>query len=311
MGGVVEELQKRLGAVAGCSLVAGAGWMLKSSKPHGRWIPRWLLWSAVALGTAITGNELAGKPVPFLRWSFLRMLARMNHLTTEWQVGDGREAKLADHVVTHARPDDLDDVIRVIDEFGRHNSFLINVGEEKGGILDGAVDRVRPGRLLELGTYCGYSALRTVRRMPAGAHLYSVEFNASNAEIARRIFTHAGVDDRVTVVVGTLGDGGDTLKRLREEHGLGRGSVDLVFLDHDKDAYLPDLHRILAEGWLHPGSVVVADNVLFPGAPAYRSYMRDHEGTLWRTTEHRAHVEYQSVIKDLVLESTYLGHQTA
>jgi catechol O-methyltransferase len=106
-----------------------------------------------------------------------------------------------------------------------------------------------------------------------------------------------------------LGDGGNTLRRLREEHGLGRGALNLIFIDHDKDAYLPDLRRIQAEGWLRPGSVVVADNVKFPGAPAYRSYMSAHEGTLWRTAEHRAHVEYQSVIKDLVLESEYLGHQ--
>jgi catechol O-methyltransferase len=148
------------------------------------------------------------------------------------------------------------------------------------------------------------------RRMPADAHLYSVEFNSANAAIARRIFSQAGVDDRVSVVVGTLGDGGDTLRRLREEYGFGKESLDLVFLDHDKDAYLPDLQRLLAESWLHPGSVVVADNILFPGAPAYRSYMSDHEGRLWRTVEHRAHVEYQSLIKDLVLESEYLGHQS-
>jgi catechol O-methyltransferase len=64
---------------------------------------------------------------------------------------------------------------------------------------------------------------------------------------------------------------------------------------------------ILDEGWLHQGSVVVADNILVPGAPAYRAYMRDNEGTLWHTTEHWTHVEYQSVIKDLVLESDYLG----
>jgi catechol O-methyltransferase len=53
--------------------------------------------------------------------------------------------------------------------------------------------------------------------------------------------------------------------------------------------------------------VVVADNVKFPGVPAYHSYMRDNEDTLWRTTEHRAHIEYQSLIRDLVLESEYLG----
>jgi catechol O-methyltransferase len=113
----------------------------------------------------------------------------------------------------------------------------------------------------------------------------------------------------VTVVVGTLGDGGQTVRRLREEHGFAGGSLDFAFIDHDKDVYLPDLLRIEAEGWLHPGSVVVADNVKFPGAPAYRSYMTDQEGTLWRTVEHHAHVEYQTLLKDLVLESEYAGRQ--
>jgi catechol O-methyltransferase len=54
---------------------------------------------------------------------------------------------------------------------------------------------------------------------------------------------------------------------------------------------------------------VVADNVKFPGAPEYRAYMQASEGTLWRTVEHDTHVEYQSVIKDLVLVSDYLGQK--
>ncbi|MGK5111829.1 O-methyltransferase [Geodermatophilus sp. CPCC 205506] len=305
MGAAVKQVRKRSGTFAGCALVAGAACMLGSPV---RPVPRWVLWSAAGLGTAITANELSGKPVPFLRWSFLRMVMRSKHLATEWQVGDGREAALADHVETHARPGDVDDVIRVVDGFCRHYSFLINVGDEKGAILDDAVHRLQPRRLLELGTYCGYSALRMARAMPADAHVYSIEFNPANAEIARRVLAHAGVAHRVTVVVGTLGDGGETLRRLRDEHGFRAGSLDLVFLDHAKDAYLPDLQRILDEGWLHPGSVVVADNIRFPGVPAFHSYMRDHEDTLWRTTEHRAHVEYQSLLRDVVLESTYLGH---
>jgi catechol O-methyltransferase len=302
-----EQLRARAGTIAGCTLVAGAGWLLSSPKASGRRVPRWLLWSVATLGVAMTGNELGGKPVPFLRWSFLRMVLGMKHLLTDWQVGDGREAALAEYVVTHARSGDVDDVVRVIDQFGRTHSFLMNVGEEKGEVLDRAIDRVRPRRLLELGTYCGYSALRMARRMPPDGHLYSVEFSPANADIARRIFAHAGIADRVTVVVGTLGDGGQTMRTLREEHGFADGSLDLVFIDHDKDAYLPDLQRIEAEGWLHPGSVVVADNVKFPGAPAYRSYMSDHENTLWRTVEHRAHLEYQTLLKDLVLESEYVG----
>ena len=251
--------------------------------------------------------EIGGKRVPFLRWSFVRMVLGMRRLTKEWQVGDGREEALAAHVVATAAPGDPGDAIRAIDEFCYEQSFMINVGDEKGAILDAAIERAQPRRLLELGTYCGYSALRTARAMPAGAHLYSIEFNPANADVARRIVGHAGVADRVTVVVGTLGDGGRTIDALESEHGFGAGSVDFVFVDHDKDAYLPDLERILGRGWLRTGAVVVADNVKFPGAPGYRDYMREHEGRDWRTTEHEAHVEYQTLIKDLVLESEYLG----
>jgi catechol O-methyltransferase len=235
------------------------------------------------------------------------MLFGMRKLTRDWQVGDGREEALAAHVLAHARAGDLDDAIRVIDDFCATRSAMINVGDEKGGILDQAVQRASPALLLELGTYCGYSGLRMARVMPAGARLCSIEFSAANAEIARRIWAHAGVEDRLTVVLGTLGDGGVTIQRLRSEFGFTDGAVDFVFVDHDKSAYLPDLELILQAGWLHPGSVVVADNVKFPGAPEYRAYLQAADGKTWRTIEHDTHVEYQSLLKDLVLESQYLG----
>jgi catechol O-methyltransferase len=246
------------------------------------------------------------KRIPFLRWSFWRMALTMKHLMTEWQVGDGREARLADYVVKRARRGDAADAIRIIDEYCYNESFMINVGDEKGQILDAAVVRANPGRVLELGTYCGYSALRMAVAAPS-AQIVSIEFNRANAEIARRILEHAGVGGRVTIVVGTLGDGGTTIDALRRAHGFHPGSVDLAFIDHAKDAYLPDLQLIMQEGWLRPGALVVADNVKVPGAPEYHAYMAQNEGKLWRTIEHPTHVEYQSVIKDLVLVSEYLG----
>jgi catechol O-methyltransferase len=147
--------------------------------------------------------------------------------------------------------------------------------------------------------------------MPDDAHLYSIEFLEANADIARRILAHAGVDSRVTVLVGTIGDDGKTIASLENEHGFSPGSLDFVFIDHAKDAYLPDLQRILEHRWLRPGAIVVADNVKVPGAPDYRDYMRAEAGGLWRTTEHDTHVEYQSLIKDLVLESEYAGPANA
>ncbi len=251
--------------------------------------------------------EIGGRRVPFLRWSFWRMALGRKHLGTHWQVGDGREEALAEHVISTARQGDVDDAIRAIDDFCYRQSIMMNVGDEKGKILDAAIRRVDPRRLLELGTYCGYSALRTVRVMPDEAHLYSIEFSPANADIARRVLSHAGGADRVTIVVGTLGDGGGTISALEADHGFHQSSLDFVFLDHAKEAYLPDLERIVERGWLRRGGVVVADNVKFPGAPDYREHMHDREGRDWRTTEHETHLEYQAILKDLVLESEYLG----
>ena len=250
-------------------------------------------------------REIGGRRLPFLRWSLLRMVVGMKHLTTHWQVGDGREEALASYVEQSSRKGDLDDVINTIDDFCYHRSLMMNVGDEKGAILERAIRRAQPARLLELGTYCGYSALRTIRAMPQHARLWSIELNPANAGIARRIWDHADVAGQATVVVGSLGDQGQTIARLEAEHGFAPGVLDLVFIDHDKTAYLPDLERILDRGWLHPGSLVVADNVRFPGAPAYRNYMTRQQGKSWQTTEHRTHLEYQTLIKDLVLESEY------
>ena len=251
-------------------------------------------------------SEIGGKRLPFLRWSAWRMAFGMRHLTRHWQVGDGREEALAAFVLEQAPPGDLDAAIAAVDRFCYERSVMMNVGDEKGAILDAAIRRVKPTRLMELGTYCGYSALRTIRAMPSGAHLLCVEFAAPNAAIADKIMAHAGVAERATVVVGSLGDG-RTPDVLEAEHGFGPRSLGFVFLDHDKAAYLPDIKLIVDRGWLAPGAVAVADNVRVPGAPEYRAYMHDQEGRSWHTVEHKTHVEYQSVIPDLVLESDYLG----
>ncbi|RAV05937.1 O-methyltransferase [Mycolicibacterium sp. GF69] len=249
-----------------------------------------------------------GQRIPLLRWSFLRMAVGARNILTTGQIGDGREAAALDYVLANARQGDLDDVIATIDRFAYQRSYLINVGDEKGAILDAAVRRANPRLVLELGTYCGYGALVLARAAPS-ARVFSVELAEANAEIARRIWAHAGVADRVTCVVGTIGDGGATLDALGTEHGFGPGLLDVLFLDHDKNAYLADLQSMLERGWLHRGSIVVADNVKIPGAPKYRDYMRTQQGNLFDTVEHKTHGEYQSLLADLVLESKYLGGQ--
>ena len=249
-------------------------------------------------------NSVFAKVRPFLRLSTLRLVTGMPHLLKTGQIGDGREDAILQRVLTTAEPGNVDDAIRIIDEFAHNDAILINIGDEKGLILDAAIKRANAQRLLELGAYIGYSALRTARVMPAGAHLYSVELSPANAAISRKVLEHAGVSDRVTIVDGKIGDPA-TMSQLRKV--FAGGKLDFAFLDHWKDAYLRDLKTIIAEGWLHSGSIVVADNVKVPGAPDYLAYMRSDNGKTWRTTEHQTHVEYLGVIKDLVLESSYVG----
>ncbi|WP_067708188.1 O-methyltransferase [Nocardia yamanashiensis] len=244
--------------------------------------------------------------VPFLRWSWIRFVLGAPTFVRTGQVGDGREAAARNYVLAHSTAGDPDSVLAAFDAYARDHRMLVNVGDEKGLILDAALERAKPRLLLELGAYCGYSAVRTGRALSPDDLLVSVEFNPANAEIARAVIAHAGLADRVSVVDGSIGDDGKTLARLAD-HGFGPGTLDFVFIDHDKDAYLPDLETLIGTGWFHPGSVVLADNVGVPGAPGYRRYMQQEQGRTWQTTEHRTHVEYQSLLRDLVLESVYQG----
>ena len=171
--------------------------------------------------------------IPLLRWSVWRLGLGNHNFTTTGQVGDGREAAAVAYVLQNARAGDIDDVLATIDKFAYEKSILVNVGDEKGQLLDAAVRRADPKLALELGTYCGYGALRIARAAP-NAKVFSVELSEANAANARQIWAHAGVGDRVTCVVGTIGDGGRTLDALADEHGFTSGAVDFVFLDHDK-----------------------------------------------------------------------------
>src|ERR1700728_5088582 len=117
--------------------------------------------------------------IPLLRWSFWRMAAGARNITTTGQIGDGREAAAVEYVLRNARAGDIDDVLASIDKFAYEKSMLINVGDEKGLLLDAAVRRADPAVALELGTYCGYGALRIAGAGPR-AKVVSVGLGEAN-----------------------------------------------------------------------------------------------------------------------------------
>ena len=74
----------------------------------------------------------------------------------------------------------------------------------------------------------------------------------------------AGLSDKVKVIMGSVEE---KLHVLAEVYGIK--AVDAIFIDHAKERYLPDLLLVENAGLLQKGSVLIADNVIIPGAPDY------------------------------------------
>lgn len=125
-----------------------------------------------------------------------------------------------------------------------------------------------PGRRqVELGGYVGYSAMLfgAALRAAGGRRYVSLERNPEFAAVAASLVGLAGLG---AVVDFVFGPSAASLRRLAADGRLA-GGIDVLFLDHHRPAYLPDLRLCERLGLLRPGSVVVADNVVRPGNPPY------------------------------------------
>ena len=179
-------------------------------------------------------------------------------------------------------------VLEAMDNFARSQRFLMNVGDVKGRILVEQLQQSGAGNVLELGTYCGYSAILMGQYLKGVGHVDSLEVNPETAATARAIIDHAGLSDVVTVHDGAAAD---IIPRLDKTYQL-------VFIDHWKDQYLPDLLTIEAHGVTGPGSVIVADNVGMFDAGGYLSYVRG--SGRYDNRHYDAHMEYSDTISDAV-----------
>jgi catechol O-methyltransferase len=112
---------------------------------------------------------------------------------------------------------DPESVLAAIDAFARQDHFMMNVGEGKGELLDQVVRETRPSAVLELGSFCGYSALRIARLLPPGARFITIELNPDYAAVAQAVLQAAGLAERVElrqgraedVIGGLQGPGGE------------------------------------------------------------------------------------------------------
>lgn len=220
-------------------------------------------------------------------------------MTTSCLPPHGLRQRLLRAVTAGAARGDPESVVRAIDDFCKHTEWAMNVGDEKGAVLDSIVVETSPSTALELGTYCGYSAIRISRLLPRATRLITVEMNPECAHVARQVIGHAGLQDKVCLLEGETSD---LIPKMADTFGIQ--TFDFVFLDHWKECYLRDLRLLEDHGLLAPGSVVLADNVLCPGAPDYLRYVRS--SLKYSSRFYPAHLEYTRVPDGLEL-SEYRG----
>lgn len=124
-------------------------------------------------------------------------------------------------------------------------------GPVQGRFLQLLCQLMHPSKVLEIGTFTGFSTICMARGMASDGLLITIEANEEYEGIIRKYLEKAGVSERVQLVIG---DAKTVIPTLE-------GGFDLVFLDADKASY--PIYYDLVMDKLNPGGVLLADNVLW------------------------------------------------
>lgn len=127
-------------------------------------------------------------------------------------------------------------------------------GHSQGRLIKMIVEMIAPKRVLELGTFSGYSALCIAEGLPTDATLYTVEVDDELEDVILRNFGLSPFADRIKLLIGDA-------RRIAGE--FPEGYFDLIFIDADKPSY-PEYYG-LAKSRLRPGGYIIADNTLWDG----------------------------------------------
>ena len=140
-----------------------------------------------------------------------------------------------------------DEVLRLIEQMSEKN-FLPIIGPQKGKILAEEIRKLKPQRVLEVGTLIGYSAILMGKELDDKAEIVTIEIHRNEAELAGKNIVRANIPAKVKIITG---DALQVIPTLT-------GQFDFAFIDAEKSEYFQYLK--LAEDKLRKGAVVFADN---------------------------------------------------
>lgn len=128
-------------------------------------------------------------------------------------------------------------------------------GHVQGKLLEMIVRMLRPSRILEIGTFTGYSALCMAAGLGDDARIDTCEIDDELEELIRSFFDRSEYGDKIRLHIGSFFDIAPALGEC----------YDLVFIDGDKREYSAYYDTLMDRGMLHSGSIIMADNILWYG----------------------------------------------
>jgi caffeoyl-CoA O-methyltransferase len=153
---------------------------------------------------------------------------------------------------------------------------LMQIAHEQGVFLTLLARLLGARRIVEVGTFTGYSAICLARGLAPGGRLLCCDVNEEWTGIARRYFERAGLAERIELRIAPALD---TLRALPE-----RPEIDLVFIDADKPNYRAYYETLLPR--LRPGGLVVFDNVLWMGEVANPANQEESTAAIRALNDH-------------------------
>ncbi|MBX2842044.1 MAG: O-methyltransferase [Flammeovirgaceae bacterium] len=138
-------------------------------------------------------------------------------------------------------------------------------GNTQGILLTMFAQMMQPEKILEIGTFTGYSAICLAQGLKKGGKLYTIEVNEELEEMAKRYIEKAGLSQKVERIIGNALE---IIPEMAE-------TFDLVFIDADKRNYA-NYFDLVADK-VKVGGVILADNVLWSGKVAYNETFNDKD----------------------------------
>ena len=194
---------------------------------------------------------------------------------------------LEDYILRHTdpEPDYLYRLWRATNVHTIHGRMAS--GHLQGRLLKMLVEMIRPQRVLEVGTFSGYSAISMAEGLPDDGHLYTFEINDEMEDFTRPWIEDSSVASKITFIIGDA---------LIEAPRLGI-TFDMAFIDGDKRTYCDCYEMVLSI--LRPGGFILADNTLWDGHVVDHAY--DHDRQTQGITDFNDYIAADDRVEQVIL----------